>query len=211
METRILSSTGLDLAPSEYGEALVEEQVEHSTALHARLGDREPYLVGPLARYALNVDGLSAIAREEADAAGLGTVCRNPFKSIVVRSVELLHACDEALRLIAAYERPDRPCIEAPPRAGTGHGCTEAPRGILYHRYTLDDRGLIADARIVPPTSQNLRSIESDLRAFAESRLELSKDELTWQCEQAIRNYDPCISCATHFLTLEIVRDGARE
>jgi coenzyme F420-reducing hydrogenase alpha subunit len=203
---RILSSAGVDIRSSDCGEAIIEEQLPHSTALHARLRDGRACMVGPLARYALNADQLSAVAREEAKAAGLEQVCRNPFQSIVVRSVEMLHACEEALRLIAAYERPDRSAVDASPRAGTGHGCTEAPRGLLYHRYVLDEQGLIVDARIVPPTCQNLATIEEDLRSYAEARLTLSKAQLTWQCEQAIRNYDPCISCATHFLRLEIDR-----
>jgi coenzyme F420-reducing hydrogenase alpha subunit len=206
IEDRVISSTGLDCESARFGQVLIEEQVEHSTALHARLDDDTAYLVGPLARYALNVDRLSAVAREEAEAAELGTVCRNPFRSIVVRSVEVLHACDEALRTIAAYDQPDRPAVETSPRAGVGHGCTEAPRGLLYHRYVLDEQGLIVEARIVPPTSQNLQTIEEDLRAYAATRLELPDTQLTWQCEQAIRNYDPCISCATHFLRLEVNR-----
>jgi coenzyme F420-reducing hydrogenase alpha subunit len=206
MEETIVSSTGFAVEPSRFGTLVAEEQVEHSTALHARLSaDDRPYMVGPLARYALNFEKLSETARQEATAAGLGTICRNPFRSIVVRSVEVLHACDEALRLIAAYDQPDRAAVEAPPRAATGHGCTEAPRGLLYHRYGLDERGSIVNARIVPPTSQNLRMIEQDLAAYAATRLELSHSELTWQCEQMIRNYDPCISCATHFLRLEVV------
>ena len=203
---RVVSSAGLDIRSSDFGDAIVEDHLPHSTALHARLREGGACMVGPLARYALNFDTLSAVAKEEAEAAGLEPVCRNPFQSIVVRSVETLHACEEALRLIAAYEKPDQPAVDAPPRAGTGHGCTEAPRGLLYHRYELDEQGLIADARIVPPTCQNLDAIEEDLRLYAESRLKLSQAQLTWQCEQAIRNYDPCISCATLFLRLEIDR-----
>jgi coenzyme F420-reducing hydrogenase alpha subunit len=94
--------------------------------------------------------------------------------------------------------------VDIQPKLGTGYGCTEAPRGILYHRYRLDERGIILDAKIVPPTSQNQKTIEQDLREFVPPRLHLSQEKLTWQCEQAIRNYDPCISCATHFLKLEI-------
>jgi coenzyme F420-reducing hydrogenase alpha subunit len=206
IEDRVISSAGLEIRSSDFGDAMVEDHLAHSTALHARLREGGACMVGPLARYALNFDELSAVAREEAEAAGLEHICRNPFQSIVVRSVEILHACDEALRLIAAYEKPDRPAVDASPRAGTGHGCTEAPRGVLYHRYELDEQGLIVDARIIPPTCQNLASIEEDLRSYAEARLTLSNAELTWQCEQAIRNYDPCISCATHFLRLEIDR-----
>jgi coenzyme F420-reducing hydrogenase alpha subunit len=115
-----------------------------------------------------------------------------------------LYACDEALRIIDEYEPPERAAVEIVPRAGVGYGCTEAPRGLLYHRYRIDEQGLIADAKIVPPTSQNQKRIETDLRQFVPRYLDLSKEELTWRCEQAVRNYDPCISCATHFLRLEI-------
>ena len=138
----LVSSRGLDIAPGEYDEHFVEEHVEHSNALHARLRGRGAYLVGPLARYALNFDALSPLAREAAHEAGLGPVCRNPFRSIVVRAVEILYALDEALRIIAAYERarPRRPST-CEPRAGIGYGGTEAPRGMLYHRYELDADG----------------------------------------------------------------------
>ena len=151
-------------------------------------------------------DQLGVLARQAADAAGLGATCRNPFQSIVVRSVELVVACDEALRLVESYEPPEPPAVEVPPRAGVGVGATEAPRGLLFHRYELDADGLIASARIVPPTSQNQLSIEADLRRVVEEGLELDDDALTWRCEQAVRNHDPCISCAAHFLEVEVVR-----
>jgi sulfhydrogenase subunit alpha len=203
----VVSSGGLDIDVHDLGEQLVEHHVEHSTALHASIGGHDgPYLCGPLARYGLAAAALSPLAREAAAEAGLGPVCRNPFQSIVVRSVEVLYAFDEALRLIERYEPPDAPAVPVEPRAAVGHGVTEAPRGMLYHRYELGRDGVIASARIVPPTSQNQRQIEDDLRRFVEPRLELPTDELTHRCEQAIRNYDPCISCATHFLDLEVVR-----
>jgi coenzyme F420-reducing hydrogenase alpha subunit len=204
-EGRIASSSGLDIAARDYDAHFTEHHVRHSNALHATLGDR-PYLCGPLARYALNAARLSPLAREAAAAAGLGAVCRNPFKSIVVRSVEVLWACDEALRLIESYEPPSPPARPVEPHAATGYGCTEAPRGLLLHRYRLAADGTILDAKIVPPTSQNLRMIEDDLARFVAPRLHLGNDQLTWQCEQAVRNYDPCISCATHFLTLRVDR-----
>ena len=159
-----------------------------------------------LARYNLNFDKLPPWVQEAARAAGLGRVCRNPFQSIIVRSLEILYACDEALRLVEEYEPPDTPAVKIEPRAATGYGCTEAPRGILYHRYRLDERGVILDAQIVPPTSQNQKTIESDLWQFAPKHLNLPDETLRWRCEQAIRNYDPCISCATHFLKLHIER-----
>jgi len=203
---RIVSSRGLDIAVSDYDEHFVEEHVPWSNALHSRIVGRGSYLCGPLARFALAADRLSPLALEAAREAGLEPGERNPFRSIVVRSVELVYAADEALRLIAGYEEPDAPSVELEPRAGVGYGCTEAPRGILYHRYELDDDGTILSAKIVPPTSQNQRSIEEDLRGVVERSLDLPDDRLALLCEQAIRNYDPCISCATHFLTLEVER-----
>jgi coenzyme F420-reducing hydrogenase alpha subunit len=125
----------------------------------------------------------------------------------MVRAVETLYACEEALRVIENYEEPLKPCVDYEVKAGTGHGCTEAPRGILYHRYQMDNQGIIQDARIVPPTAQNQTMIEEDLIRFVEQHLDLSDDQLQWQCEQAIRNYDPCISCSCHFLKLHIDRE----
>lgn len=206
-EGRLVSSKDLDIAIGDYENHFVEEHVPRSNALHSRIKNRGAYLVGPLARYNLNFDKLSPLAQQAAREAGLGTECRNPFKSIIVRAVETLYACDEALRIIAEYAPPEKPAVDIQPRAATGYGCTEAPRGILYHRYRVDERGTILDAKIVPPTSQNQKSIENDLRQFIAPRLQLPQDQLTWQCEQAIRNYDPCISCATHFLKLEIERE----
>jgi sulfhydrogenase subunit alpha len=205
---RIVSSGGLDIAVAEYPEHFVEDQVPHSTALHSRLRSRGTYLVGPLARYSLNFEALSPLAKEAARAAGLGPVCRNPFQSIIVRAVELVYAADEALRLIGAYAPPPHPFVDVRPQARrlTGHGCTEAPRGILYHRYTLGEDATIAEARIIPPTSQNQAQIEADLRDVVQQSLALPDDRLTLRCEQAVRNYDPCISCATHFLRLHIER-----
>ena len=202
----LASTGGLTFAPAEFEDHVIEEHVPHSTALHARLAGRGRYLTGPSARYNLSRQWLSPVARQAADEAGLGAECRNPYRSILVRAVEVVYAVDEALRLIERYE-PPAPChVNVPPRAATGHGATEAPRGVLFHRYAIDAEGLITSARIVPPTSQNQASIEDDLRRFVAGRLDLDDQQLTWRCEQAIRNYDPCISCATHFLDLTVDR-----
>ena len=197
----------MDIPVQEYENHFVEEHIAYSNALHSVLKGRGAYFVGPLARYNLNFDNLSPLAKEAAKNAGLHSICKNPFQSIIVRSIEVLYAFDEALRIIEGYEIPDKPAAEIHQRAGMGCACTEAPRGILYHRYKLSDEGLILDAKIVPPTSQNQKVIEVDLRHFVEQAIELPEDQLTWQCEQAIRNYDPCISCATHFLKLHIERE----
>jgi coenzyme F420-reducing hydrogenase alpha subunit len=203
---RIVSSHGLDIAPAGFDEHFVEEHVEHSNALHARIRERGAYLTGPLARYNTAGSQLRLPAREAARAAGLPERCLNPFQSIVVRAVELVEACEEALALIAGYSPPDAPAVPVNPRPGIGHGATEAPRGMLYHRYEIDEEGTILDARIVPPTSQNQLAIEADLREVVSRYARLPDEELRLRCEQAIRNHDPCISCATHFLELTVER-----
>jgi coenzyme F420-reducing hydrogenase alpha subunit len=205
-EGHIVSSRGLDIAAAEYEQHFAESQVERSTALHSRLKDGGAYLVGPLARYSLNFDRLSPLAQAAARNAGLGPVCSNPYRSITVRAVEVLYACDEALRIIARYEEPERPCVAVEPRAGVGAAATEAPRGLLYHRYRLAADGTIAEARIVPPTSQNQASIEEDLAQYIGGWLDLPDEAVRLRCEQTIRNYDPCISCSTHFLRLDLDR-----
>jgi sulfhydrogenase subunit alpha len=203
---RLVTTTGLDIAIEDWPEHFHEEHVAHSTALHGRMTGGGTYLVGPAARFNLNADRLPAAIAELAAEVGCAEAVTNPFRSIVVRAIETAYAFDEALRLIEAYERPDEPAVVVEPVAGTGHGATEAPRGILYHRYTLDEDGLITDAVIVPPTSQNQPAIEEDLLDFVQAHLDLDDDALQWQCEQAIRNYDPCISCSTHFLDLTVRR-----
>ncbi|MDF5755199.1 nickel-dependent hydrogenase large subunit [Spongiactinospora sp. TRM90649] len=198
----ISDGTSFDLW--EWPTRVVEEQVSYSTARKARLDGAPGYLVGALARYAINFDRLSPLAKATARDAGLDGVCRNPFQSIVVRAVEVVHACDEALRIIEGYTEPDAPAVPVEPVPGVGHGASEAPRGVLYHRYRLDADGLIGEADIVPPTSQNQTRIELDLRELIGPRLDLPLPELTGLCERAIRNHDPCISCSAHFLDLRL-------
>ncbi len=205
-EGRLVSNRDIDIDIADYDTQFEERQVAHSTALHSVVKRRGPYLVGPLARYALNFDRLPASVQALAREAGLGRVCRNPFRSIVVRALEIVYACEEARRLIAAYEPPDLAALPVAPRAGTGFGCTEAPRGICWHRYDFDADGTIRAARIVPPTSQNQPSIEADLAAVAASILDQPDEFIRDRCERTIRNYDPCISCSAHFLKLSVQR-----
>ena len=203
---RIVSNHGIDISVDEWPDVFEEQHVEWSNALHARVKERDDYFVGPMARFSLNRDQLHPRALAAAGRAGLGDEVRNPFKSIVVRCVEVLHAYEEALSILDGYAPSSQPSIAVDPSGATGHGASEAPRGLLYHRYDVDGDGLISDAHIVPPTSQNQLSIENDLRIFAGGHAHLDDEPLQWQLEQAIRNYDPCISCATHFLDLTVDR-----
>jgi coenzyme F420-reducing hydrogenase alpha subunit len=203
---RLVSSGGIDAAVNAWSEHLVEIQVPHSTALHSQTVDGRRYVVGPIARWNLNHDLLHPEVRELAAEVGLGPTCRNPFQSIVVWTAEALEAIIEAERLIEAYRPPSRPYVPYAVRAGVGHGASEAPRGTLYHRYELDGDGVIRAARIVPPTAQVQPVVEADLRRFATDHLHLPDDELALACERVVRNFDPCISCSTHFLRLTIDR-----
>jgi coenzyme F420-reducing hydrogenase alpha subunit len=204
----VVTSSGSAFAVRDFPAHIEEFQVPHSHALHSRLdgGRRGPYVVGPLARYSLNHDRLSPLAQQAAREAGLGTTCRNPFRSIIVRAVEMVEAYAEALRIIDGWTDGTAPSVAVPPRDGEGFGASEAPRGVLFHRYVLDAAGTILDAQIVPPTSQNQPSVEADLTMLAERWVDLDDHALQHRCEHAIRNYDPCISCATHFLDLTVDR-----
>ncbi|MET9903658.1 nickel-dependent hydrogenase large subunit [Streptomyces sp. NPDC006446] len=199
----------------DFEEHVREGQVPYSTALTATLDGRR-VLTGPLARYAISGQWLHPVAAEAARDAGLGdpadgAVCDNPFRSIVVRAVEVVQAVEEALRIIDGYEPPSRPAVQVSPREAVGAGATEAPRGLLYHRYALAEDGTLTAARIVPPTAQNQTAIEEDVRRAVQARLDRTgpaadDEELTHLCERAIRNHDPCISCAAHFLDLTLDR-----
>jgi coenzyme F420-reducing hydrogenase alpha subunit len=203
----IVSSDGLDIAPPDWPDAFAERQVPWSNALQALAHDGSPYLLGPTARVALAGGTLHPLAAEALAATGLGEeLTANVFRSIVARAVELLHALAEAADIVDAYAEPGEHLATWEPRPGVAAWATEAPRGLLFHRYEIGDNGLVSRAQIVPPTSQNQAAIEHDLRQFAPSVLELPHAEATHRLEQLIRSYDPCISCATHFLDLRVER-----
>jgi coenzyme F420-reducing hydrogenase alpha subunit len=209
-EGSILSSTGLDVPMEEFDQHYIEEQVAHSNALHARrVESGSTYMVGPQARFNLNFDRLSPTVQDLAREVGLELPVRNPFYSLMIRSLEMVQAFEEAVELVENYNqpRPSRAEIPQPLSAGEGAHATEAPRGLLFHRYKVDENGLITFARIVPPTSQNQPRIEADLWRYVPDVVQLPLEEATLRCEQLVRCYDPCISCATHFLKLDIVRD----
>ena len=204
-EGRIVSSDGLDLAATDWRSEFSEQQVAWSNALQARGRDGRPYLLGPAARITLAGDRLHPMAAAALARTGLAAeIAVNPYRSIVARAVELVDATAEALDLIEAYEPPHEPAARWRPGPCSAAWATEAPRGLIFHAYELDDQGLVARAQIVPPTSQNQAAIEADLAAFAPRVLDLPQREATLRIEQLIRSYDPCISCATHFLDLTV-------
>jgi sulfhydrogenase subunit alpha len=204
---RIKSNKGLDVDQQEFGAKANEYQVQHSMALYSRFKDGGNYVVGPLSRLNLNSEKLHPRAAEI-----LKSVCktikiqlpwRNSFLNFMARGVETVHALALATDIMKNYTMPKRSRIPITPRAGVGGHGTEAPRGICWHEYRTEADGTIATARIMPPTSQNQKTIEDDLRQLANQIASASDEEMTQKCEHLIRNYDPCISCATHFLKVK--------
>lgn len=206
-EGRIGSTQGISISVDDYETTFEEEHVAHSTALHSvQLPGRSEYHVGPLARVNLNYHQLSSAAREVAKEVGFQVPCNNLYQSIIARCLEVVHCYEEALEIIKSY-RPYAPSRhELQHRVGEGWAATEAPRGLIYHRYQVNEQGKVTFAKIVPPTSQNQRQIEADLRQYLPRVIHHSNEQAARECEKLIRCYDPCISCSTHFLKLTVER-----
>jgi coenzyme F420-reducing hydrogenase alpha subunit len=208
----IASSRGFRVDQEAYLTVVEERQVDHSTALHAMVKGRGAYHVGPLARLNLNADKLHPRAAEllpkVCQVVGRKLPWRNSFLSLPARALETVHALALALDIVKNYRAPARSRVHVPARAGKGAAATEAPRGVLWHGYETDEEGLIRQARIIPPTSQNQLQIESDLRKLANQMSHLDDEKLGLRCEHLIRNYDPCISCSVHFLKLSVNRQA---
>ncbi|MCB0361936.1 MAG: Ni/Fe hydrogenase subunit alpha [Bdellovibrionales bacterium] len=201
---RLVSNKGLAIEVSDYLDHFEEIHVERSNALHSIIKARGEYLVGPQARYFHNEERMPEIVKQLARDIGFKREdCRNPFKSIIVRSLEILFSCEESIRIIENYLGAGAPSVAYQAKAAVGHACTEAPRGILYHRYEIGLDSKIIEAKIIPPTSQNQKSIETDLFGVVQKYFLAPTEDLRHRCEQTVRNYDPCISCATHFLKIE--------
>jgi len=203
----VTSSHGGAWPVAQYESAFAEEHVPHSTALHSsRQPAGESYLLGPLARVNLSRQKLSPIAQRVADELNLEWPLVNLFKSIIARGLELIHAYEESLEILRTYQPPQPSRIEYQAKAGDGCAATEAPRGLLYNRYAVNAGGKIAHANIVPPTSQNQRQIERDLRDYLPQVLNGDDHATALACERLVRSYDPCISCSTHFLKVRMER-----
>jgi coenzyme F420-reducing hydrogenase alpha subunit len=203
----ILSSrTGL-IPVDQFERSYLETHVRQSNALHSRTITGNTYMVGPLARLNLNFSQLRPLARQAAEQAGISLPIQNPFKNLLARAIELVEVCDTAIELSRSYypEGPSRAEFEV--IEGEGTGASEAPRGLLYHRYVIDKNGFVRFAKITPPTAQNFAQMEADLWQFAPSVIDLPHEEASLACEHLVRSYDPCISCATHFLNVKIDRD----
>lgn len=205
-EGRIVSNRGLAINIEAFDQYFVESQVPYSTALHCLLEGR-PYLVGPLARVNINFGHLPTEIHLLLQELGLQFPSQNMYHSILARAIEIYYAILEAIRIMNAYYLPKQAAVQFSIEPGLGIGCTEAPRGMLWQAYELDKEGRVLSSRIIPPTSQNQARIEEDLRAsLTQFGLSKPEPELRAYSEMVIRNYDPCISCSTHFIDLRVHR-----
>ena len=204
IEGDVLSSKGRKLSITEYENGYIEEHVKYSNALHSRTVDSNTYLVGPLARLNLNREQLLPKAKQALKESGIQLPLKNPYKSLIARAIELVHFYEEAIQLVKEYKPIGPAHVELKLKAGEGAGATEAPRGLLYHRYKINANGMVQYAKITPPTAQNLPRIEADLFELTPRIVKMPEAQATLTAEHLVRAYDPCISCATHFLKLKV-------
>lgn len=202
-EGNIVSNQGLNITIDQFANLFTEYQVPYSTALHCKLSG-STYLVGPLARINNCFGHLPPRLHLLLQNLKINFPSKNMFYSIIARAVEIYYAIFEAIRILENYTYPIKSAQSYIVKSGSGYGCTEAPRGMLWQHYQIDEQGKIKYARIVPPTSQNQARIEEDLvNSLNKFGLDKSEDDLCLYSEMIIRNYDPCISCSTHFLSLK--------
>ena len=206
LEGNIYSSDTGESSYKNYRDFTNEYLIDHSTAKRAK-HNRDSLMVGALARFNNNHKWLSDDAKEIAQELGLKSPCYNSYMITVAQFVELMHLADDAIQaaeklLDMNVDIEDR---DFPVKASVGVGAVEVPRGILYHEYNYNDKGLMEKANCVIPTAQNLNNIENDFRALLPTILDKSEEEITLLLEMMVRAYDPCISCSTHVLDVEFI------
>ncbi|MBS7645461.1 MAG: Ni/Fe hydrogenase subunit alpha [Candidatus Bathyarchaeia archaeon] len=198
-EGTLKSTGGLEAGEDEYRRYIKEVQVDYSWAKHSIVEGRGSFMVGPLPRVNLNYRVLSDGAREAAEAAGFKPVVHRPFEALLARAIEVLNAVEQSILIIEDLPKGKAVREDAfKPRSGFGCAVVEAPRGLLYHAYKVNDKGLVEEADIVTPTAMNARNIEEDLKGYLPTIADLREEEMILRCEMLVRAYDPCISCSVH-------------
>jgi sulfhydrogenase subunit alpha len=204
----IKSSDGWTIKPQEYLDKIKETVVQHSTGKHCS-ASRDAYMVGALSRINNNYAKLSDNAKTYAQELGLKAPCYNTYMINIAQFVEIVHSVDDSIRLIdellAEGLDESKAMVEVKPKAGRGVGAVEAPRGLLIHDYTYNEKGKVTKANLIIPTNMNYANIELDMAQLVPAIMEKTEDEIRLACEMLIRAYDPCISCSTHLLNVEFV------
>jgi coenzyme F420-reducing hydrogenase alpha subunit len=197
----IASTDTPERTPVEQFERVVNEYVVGQSTAKWTRWHRETYAVGALARFKLNSQFLHPLAAQTAKQLGLKTSCCNPYMNSVaqvVESVEVVEAAIEQIDILLTRGIRAEPLRKLHPKAGTGAGAVEAPRGILFHRYTFDSAGICTAANVTIPTGQNHANIQKDFEALVPQVLGRGEAEVRLMLEMLVRAYDPCISCSTH-------------
>jgi len=198
-EGALRSTGGLEAGEDEYRKYVKEVQVDYSWAKHSILEGGGSFMVGPLPRVNLNYSLLSDGAKGAAESAGFKPVVHKPFKALLARAIEVLNAVEQSILIIENLPKGKTVREDTfKPKAGFGCAVVEAPRGLLYHAYRLNEKGLVEQADIVTPTAMNARNIEEDLKGYIPTIADLNEDEMALRCEMLVRAYDPCISCSVH-------------
>jgi coenzyme F420-reducing hydrogenase alpha subunit len=207
LEGDIVNSNGRRIASSEFKNYLQYVQIPHSHAEGYRFSDTgEDYLVGALARINLNRDLLHPRTREDAAPYLSAFPSNNVYHNNLAQAIEVLHCVDDAIDLLRTIQVADEKPVRTSATAGTGVGVIEAPRGLLYHMAKVNEDGVIEDYDVIVPTAQNQINIENDLRDYFTENLNKDEATLRVNAESIIRAYDPCMSCATNFLKMDLIR-----
>ena len=207
LEGDVVNSNGSRVPATEFENYLEYVQIPYSHAEGYRFSDTgEDYLVGALARLNLNLDLLHPRTATDAAPFLSAFLSNNVYHNNLAQAVEILQCVDEAIDTLRSIRIEDESPVRQPPRAGTGMGVIEAPRGLLYHRAQVNEGGLVEDYDVIVPTAQNQINIENDLRDYFERNLDKGEEELRMWAEGIVRAYDPCMSCATNFLKIDWIR-----
>ena len=207
LEGAVANNLGWKFPEDELKGNIETEQKIYSNALHYRLRNGRAYITGPIARFNLNYDLISPEVKDILEGAGCKPPLKNTYQSIIARAAETLHSILEIGRLVEEYSEPAQPYIEAPVKAGEAAAVVEAPRGMLYHHYRIDEAGKIVYADIIPPTAQNYAAMEEDILKVGDLILKEPQEKAQQIVETTIRNYDPCISCSVHAIRLKVIRE----
>ncbi|OGC08307.1 hydrogenase/sulfur reductase subunit alpha [candidate division WOR-1 bacterium RIFOXYD2_FULL_36_8] len=209
------STDGKSVNKKDYKSVTNEFIVPHSSAKHTKW-NRDSYAVGALARFNLNSNKLHPKAKEVASAIGLKSKAIGPYLNTAAQLVECVHSLEEGIRILEGFKKNginyDEEVVVGlnekgtiPVKAGNGIGAVEVPRGLLFHDYEVDDKGIITKANCIIPTGQNLNNIEHDMRKLVPEILDKSDSDITLMLEMLVRAYDPCISCSAHFLNVKFI------
>jgi coenzyme F420-reducing hydrogenase alpha subunit len=199
----VVCSDGDKWDEKKYRDLLDHKILPYSTA-SAYEHDGKPFMVGSLARLNLGKDTLHPKTKET-----LGDMLdmfpsTNIFHNNLAQAIEILHALDHSIELFGKHEFVKEDPIKAEKKAGVGIGVVEAPRGTLYHRIETDDKGIVTKGEVIVPTGQNQINIERDIVELVNGLLpDMEQPEIEMEIEKLIRAYDPCMSCATHFLKVK--------